>query len=119
MLFAVWQKELNRTIMGKLDPRDYKYAPVDADEDFDPKHNEWVVEETIRKYERERARRQKEFGEGVGDRSSALASYLTARSQGQRSSNIKKYFNSKDLARLRGEELLPKLKEAYHAKKKS
>lgn len=93
---------------------DFKKFYVPGGEDgFSPERNKAVIEETILKYEADRDRRQKEFGESLDERSDAVSHFLKAIDRGQATTALK-YFGKKELARLRGEEILGQL----YAKKK-
>lgn len=100
-----------------VDPKDYKFTPVDADADFDPEHNKQVIEGVIKKTEQEWKRRRKIYGGMLQERSEALSSFLKAREQGGKGSSAESYFGKRELARLRGEQVLKQLKKQYASKK--
>ena len=88
---------------------DWHLVPVDPDPDFDPAHNQRVVDETIRAGELMRTRKQYEFEQQVKERSSAIAKYLKTVGDGKTSSTISQYFGKQELARFRGKEIMDKL----------
>lgn len=93
-----------------LDQRDWKFVPVDPDPNFSEERNKQVIAETIETNERLRKRRQREFGSRIREKSEAVAQYLDDVVKGKTSSSVEKYFGKKELTRLRGEEIINKLK---------
>lgn len=89
----------------KIEPIDYKHVGVDPDPNFDAEHNRRVIKETIEENERLRARRQREYGSKIRDKSEAVARYVTDLADGKTNSNVEKYFGRKELLRMRGEEI--------------
>lgn len=93
----------------KIDPRDYKYIPERPDDNFSPEHNKYVIEKTIRETDKLRAAKMKSFKEGVGERAEAVASFFHhVNNNGH--NNIEKYFGAKMLAKLRGLEIVDRLR---------
>ena len=88
---------------------DEKYMMVDPDPDFDPEHNKRVIEETIKENDARRRKNLKEHEEEIRERSAALAMYMKSLSQSGATSDMQKYFGRRELARLRGEEILTRL----------
>ena len=88
---------------------DWGKMKVDADPGFDPERNKRIIEESIKKNDAIRRRNLKEHGEEIKERSQALAMYLKNLSQGTGNSDMNKYFGQKELARLRGEEILARI----------
>ena len=82
---------------------------VDPSPGFDPEHNRRVIEQTIKENDAKRLKAGKEHEEAIRERSAALATYLKSLSQGNATSDMKKYFGRKELARLRGEEILARI----------
>ena len=102
----------------KISPEDWGLVSVDPDPDFDPEHNRRVIAETIRKSERAKRMREKEFGDKIDERTEAIAKYLKDVEGNGASSSVMKYFGRRELARLRGEEIRDTLKGTIsHAKK--
>lgn len=99
--------------LDKVDKADWGHVPVDPDPGFSAEHNQKVIDDTIRKADAMRKRKQKEFDEQARERTSALAQYLKDLDSGKTSSNAEKYFGRHHLAKLRGREILKEL----HAKK--
>ena len=89
--------------MDKIHEADLKFVSVDADADFDPQHNERVIEESIRKYEAERRRRKKEYDVNLKERTDALSQFLKSRSEGNNES-IVKYFGQRYIEELRNKQ---------------
>ena len=95
--------------LSKVSKADEKYMTVDPQPGFDPEHNRRVIEDTIKENDLKRLKAQKEHDEAIKERSSALATYLKSLSQGNATSDMKKYFGRRELARLRGEEILARI----------
>lgn len=72
------------------------------------RHNKYVIENSIKKYEAKRAAAMKEWQGNMGERSDAAVSYLKHISSG-RTTPVEHYFGKKELARLRGEDIRQKL----------
>ena len=94
----------------KVHPRDVKYAPVDADPDFDPKRNEAIVNKTMKDAETYWLKKRKAFNETLRERTDATASYLKSLDQGGKANTAEEYFGKHELARLRGLEIIKLLK---------
>lgn len=94
----------------KVDQLDWNLTPVNPDPDFSPENNKRVIEDVIQKGEIMAKRKQKEAEDGIRERNDAIASYLKDTVEGKTKSNVEKYFGSQELARLRGKEILNKLK---------
>lgn len=95
----------------KIHPKDEKYVPVDADPDFDPEHNRRVIQSVIDDNERIARRKRRENEQGIRERANAVARYLKSLDMGKGESNLVKYFGKRELARLRGEDVLSRLKD--------
>ena len=95
-----------------FNPIDRKFWPDKPDPGFSPDRNKFVIESTIKKYEAMRAKKLKEFREGVAERAYAIASYLTSRYGAHSSTPIQRYFGKRYLAELRGQNIINKLKTA-------
>lgn len=93
----------------KIDPRDARFIPEKPDIDFSPQRNKQVIDNSIKKYEAMRASKQKQFIQGLGERSEAVASFLDHVKQGKHN-NVDKYFGQRTLAKLRGLEIVDELK---------
>ena len=93
-----------------IQPQDLKYVRVDPDPNFDPKHNEAVIEKAIKDNEKLVKARNRESLEGVKERHNALAIYLKSLNQGGKATNYEKFFGKKYLAYLRGKEIVEKIK---------
>ena len=88
-----------------IHPKDYQYVNVDPDPNFDAERNKRIIAETIEDNDKLRAKRQREYGSKIRERSEALATYLDDTVKGKTSSDVEKYFGAHELARLRGEEI--------------
>jgi hypothetical protein len=90
---------------------DYKkwYLPG-GDKDFNPKKNQEVIEATIKKTDDLKRKRDAEYREAIAERSDAAVSYLFSRKGAQSRQSVEKYFGKEELARLRAEDILTKLK---------
>lgn len=93
----------------KIHPLDLIFAPVDPDPDFDPEHNRKVIADTIKQNDALKRKKDREYEEGVRERTTAASQYLQSLDEGGRSSNIEKYFGKRYLAYLRGREIMEKL----------
>jgi len=78
---------------------------------FDPEHNRRVINRTIKNYERMQKKRRKEFSDQVGERSEAIASYLTSPKGAAYGKSVDRYFGKRILSHLRGERLVDRLRE--------
>lgn len=85
-----------------------KYFKANPDADFSPARNKQVIADSIKKYEANRAKRKKEFGEQVDERSDAVASYFQHLNQGK-NTPLMKYFGRRELARLQGRKIYEKI----------
>lgn len=84
-----------------------RFYVAKPDADFNPDRNKAVVEASIRKYEATVARKKKEYWNMVGERADAVATYLKSTKVG---SPVEHYFGKRELARLRGQKIIQKLK---------
>mgnify|MGYP001601905753 FL=1 len=96
----------------RIDPQDWRFVPADPDPDFDADHNRQVIDRTIKKSEAYRRKKMRQFNEGVGQRSEAIATYLQSVKAGGKTSDVDKFFGRRELARLRGQEVLGIIKNA-------
>ena len=82
------------------------------DNSLDPemvrRHNEAVVNKTIKEYEAIRKRKHKEYVEQVAERADAVATYLKSR-VAEGSTPIEKYFGKRMMAHLAGQKIMAKL----------
>lgn len=93
-----------------FNPIDRKFWPDKPDPGFSPDKNKFVIESTIMKYEAMRAKKVKEFNEGVAERANAAACYLTSEHGARSSTPIQRYFGKRTLAKLQGKSIINKLK---------
>lgn len=85
-----------------------KYGVLE-DPNFNAEHNRQVVERTINKVEKEREEKVKFWNEQMRDRADATAMFLKHVDNGK-NNDVLKYFGRKEMARLRGEDILTQLK---------
>ena len=95
----------------KISPKDYHLVPVEPDADFDPKHNQEVIDFTIKRSEEQWRKKQRDFNEKVKERAQAIATYTESMKMGNTTSDVKRFFGPTELAYLKGYELMDKLKE--------
>ena len=95
----------------RIHKADLQFVPVDADKDFDPEHNRRVIEKTIRDSERIRRQKNREFGEKIAERADAAAYFLKGLAEGRTSTSAEKFFGRKQLAHIRGQEIMKKLQK--------
>lgn len=95
----------------KVNPLDWKYMEQNPDGDpgFDPEANQRVIDETIAWTEKNYRAKKNEFDQAAKERSEAAAMYVRSLDNGETTSALK-YFGRRELARLRGEEVLNKIK---------
>ena len=101
------------TMKDKINPLDWGYMEQnpEGDPDFNEDRNNEVIANVIKKTDKMRRQKSREFQQGLRERNEATAQYLKAL-EGGASTNAEKYFGRRELARLRGEEVLNKLKDA-------
>lgn len=88
------------------------YFLPEGDAGFSPERNRAIVEGVIAKHEKRMLQARKDHVEGVAERSEAVVSFLKHVAQGGHD-NIDKYFGRVELARLRGEDKLNRVKRAF------
>ncbi|MEK9208154.1 MAG: hypothetical protein AAB922_06730 [Patescibacteria group bacterium] len=92
--------------LTKNEERDKKVFLVDGgDAGFSPSRNRAVIEDTIKKYEILRARKNKEYNDKLGERVDAVATYLKSMAADS-NKPVEKYFSKKELAYLRGKKIV-------------
>jgi len=104
--------------IGDINPMDRRFWPKDPEPGFSPERNKKVIADSIKKYEKMRAKKLKEFDRGLAERADAVASFLTRHgrfsmtpSKGPLFANtLERYFGKRYLAKLRGQEIVDKLK---------
>lgn len=93
-----------------LDKANWAYAPTEPDPDFDPIHNQRVIDETIRENDLMASRKSHEYREKVRERAEAVAKYIKGIDDGKTNASVLEYFGRQELSRLRGEELLDEVR---------
>ena len=94
-----------------IQKQDYKWVPVDPSPNFDPKRNARIIQEVIDETEAIARKKRREATDGIRERTSAVAKYLKSVEMGGAKSDLEGYFGKRELARLRGEEVLATLKK--------
>lgn len=96
--------------LTKAQKEDYqKFYVAKGDPGFSPDRNKATIEACIKKHERNLIRKRKDYIEQIRERSDAVASYF--RSQAADSGRpIEQYLGKRNLARLRGEQILNTIK---------
>src|SRR5690242_4086458 len=88
---------------------DKKFFIEKGDPNFDPERNKRVIQETIQKYEANRAQKLKDFNEQLEERTDASMWYLKHVSE--KGTPVEKYFSRRELASLQGRKIIQKLQE--------
>ena len=99
-----------KTRADYIAPQDLKYVNPDPDPDFDPEENKRVIEGTIAWTDKMKQQRVREAQEKVKERTNATAIFAGAINKGGTSLNREKFFGTKYLAYLRGQEIMEKIK---------
>lgn len=107
------QTDLFETNMkiGEIDPKDRRFWPKEPEPGFDPKHNEKVIKKTIEKNEKLRKRKKQEYRDILRERTDAVAHFLKRKAWGY-GKPIEKYLGKRELAALRGEDIITRIKNA-------
>ena len=96
--------------LTKVNPIDWSLTPVNPDPNFNPEHNRRVIDEVVRKNQLNAKRKERESQEGTKERVSAITTYLKSLASGKTRSDVMRYFGKQEIARLRGTEILNRLK---------
>jgi C-terminal processing protease CtpA/Prc len=102
--------DISKDIKEEQKRDDTLYFVEDGEAGFDPKWNKLVIERSIKKYEAMRKRKQKDYVESIRERSDAVATYLKSRAA-ESNRPVESYFSKRELAYLRGEKIVRKLKQ--------
>lgn len=101
---------------NKVHEKDFKFFIEKGDPGFSPAHNKWVIEKTIKQHEENIKRKQRAYRDAIEERADAVATYL--KSKWASSTNpIEKYFSRQELARLRGQKRIEKIKTLINGQK--
>ena len=92
--------------------KDKKYFKEGGDPGFSPARNKHVIESTIKKYDAIQAQKVKDFTEALMERTDAAVSYLRNDKAILSDKSFGKYLGSKNLAYMRGQDIVHKLKMA-------
>jgi len=104
--------------MDNINPMDRKFWPKEPEIGFSPAHNKSVIERTIKKNDKLRERKIREYREQLRERTDAVASFLKKKSWGY-GKPISKYLGRRNLAKLRAEDIITKIKNVKKQKKGS
>ena len=96
--------------LSKISKKDYKYVPKDPEKGFDAMRNAQIINEVIEDTDKMVVQRQREFEGHLKERTEAVANFLKNIERGGED-NINKYFGKKEIARLRGEEILRRIQQ--------
>lgn len=88
---------------------DQKFFKPEGDPGFSPARNKHIIDETIKDYELNRNRKMRDYEKALKERTDAVACYLTS-PHGAGSKPVEKYFGRKWLIKLRGEQLLERIR---------
>lgn len=103
----------------EIHPLDEKYTEMWGESpDFSVEHNKKVIDESIKKYNAMRRKKEREFDEGNKERAQAASMYLKSLEQGNTSEDVEKYFGKRYLAYLRGEQIRNELQERLRVLRK-
>ena len=84
---------------------DRKFWSKTAEPGFSVAKNRWIINNTIKKYEKNRQKKMAEFTDALRERTDAAATYLMGGQGAQRSRSVEQYFSKQELAHLRGQDL--------------
>lgn len=101
-----------RSRPDKIEKIDLPFVNVDPDPGFDPEYNRQVIKRTIEWTEKMAATKDREYQDGLRERTSAFAQYAHDFDKGGVSTNIQKYFGKEYLTHLRGQQVLNRIKKA-------
>lgn len=97
--------------LSKNQKRDYqKYFVAKGDKDFSPKHNEFIIEKTIRANELLRKQKKQQYAEKIQERAEAVASYLKSNAINS-GKPIDQYLGKRGLAYMRGQQIVQRIKQ--------
>lgn len=97
--------------------RDYRKYYVDKpDSSFNPDRSRQVVNNTIAKYEKKRAEKEKAWIDQFAERADAVASYLIHLNT-SKTTSLETYFGRRFLAYLRGQQIVQKIKRLKDGRK--
>ena len=99
-----------KTKPGLISPQDWEFMEVNpyGDAGFNPEHNKRVIKDTIKKQDAKYRKQKRDFSEKTRERTQAAGMFLQNLTQGE-GLNAQEYFGRRELARLRGEEVLERL----------
>ena len=104
--------------MDKIHRLDWQYLKQkpEGDPNFSPEHNKRVIENTIKKTDRMRRQKQREFEEKLRERTWASGKYIKHIEKGGESDPVK-FFGKDYTMYLKGKEIMDRLAEASDATK--
>ena len=75
---------------------------------FSPERNQHIIDSTIKKHDRQVKSKEKDFVDGLRERTDAAAWYLLSR-KANSGYGLERYFSKRELAHLRGQQIVNKL----------
>lgn len=113
---ANWREEVkgrplffSNIMSDKIADIDKKFYVVTPDPDFNPDRNKAIIENSIKKYEATRKKKNAEYVDKLRERTDAVATYLKSR-WAESDRPVEKYFGKRMLAHLRAQKIVQKLK---------
>lgn len=96
--------------LTKNQKKDYRnWFDEKADASFVARHNKDVIDEVIKDTERVSKMKSKQFEDKLRERTDAVATYFKSVAAGKEI-NVDKYFGKKNLAHLRGQQIVEMIK---------
>ncbi len=93
------------------------YGVPDADPNFVKRHNDEVIDESIKKHEANLRSRNRAYMNQVGERSDAVVSYLKHLNRSNGNMPVEEYFSARELAHLRGQKRIQKIRTLMNGQK--
>ena len=82
--------------IGDFDPLDRKFWSKTAEPGFSVAKNRWIINNTIKKYEKNRQKKMAEFENALRERTDAAATYLCGMQGANRNRSIESYLASRN-----------------------
>ena len=98
--------------LPKVDKADWGLVNVEPDPDFDPIKNQETIDRVYKKNMERMRTNERERKEKLGERTSAIASYVKHVVDKKDNTSPEGYFGKRYLTKLRGERIIAKLKDA-------
>ena len=101
-----------RSRPDKIEKVDLPFVNVDPDPGFDPDKSREVIRRTIEWTEKMVAKKERDYQDGLRERTSAFAQYVDSFNKGKTNTNVEKYFGKQYLTYLRGQQVIDTIKKA-------